>query len=358
MAALRDEMAKAGQTDGVVKLILPEDQIKLLERDMPQGASLDAAARDAVDGQTPYAVTELRIDALERDGRLHVAAVAVETLEEAEAFALEHGFAPMGFVAAQGNGFGREVCFGSAESWSGKALKPDSTPLRIVPMPEPEREAEPAPEEETAAEASAEDARTAPLETTPPETTPQQTEAPVSARESDPADAAADHGRDAQSAAPTPEPPAIEAAKADKPTEVKADKHTEAEVDTLDREDESDASSAEQTEPSVPSEAKPYPVRARAADPLADPKAAPPVRAPAAPTPPMPRRPRPRPRKNPPSCRCAPAVMRRHRPRRRLPHRYVRAMTARAVRRACRFVRWLRTGSTVPWRPTRRSSTV
>ncbi|MCE0503758.1 hypothetical protein LR948_00170 [Roseivivax sp. GX 12232] len=133
MAWLR-EAAAAAPHGTEVKLILPEDQIKFLDREA--GGAPETAARAALEGATPYPVAELRIDAEETGGRLHVAAVAEETLAEAEAFALEHGFQPVGFVAAKGNGFGREVVFGPAQSWTGKALTPESAGLKIVPMPE------------------------------------------------------------------------------------------------------------------------------------------------------------------------------------------------------------------------------
>ena len=146
MTRMRDAANAAGSADLSVKLVIPDDQIKFLDRDAPAGADPETAARDALDGQTPYAVDELRIDVAAKSGRLHVAAVARETLEEAEAFALEHGFVPVGFVAAGGHGFGREVCFGAAKSWTGKALKPEPQAIKIVPMPEPERAPEPEPE--------------------------------------------------------------------------------------------------------------------------------------------------------------------------------------------------------------------
>ncbi|MHA7875783.1 hypothetical protein [Roseivivax sp.] len=134
MAWLREAAAAAAPHGTEVKLILPEDQIKFLDREA--GGAPETAARAALEGATPYPVAELRIDAEETGGRLHVAAVAEETLAEAEAFALEHGFQPVGFVAAKGNGFGREVVFGPAQSWTGKALTPESAGLKIVPMPE------------------------------------------------------------------------------------------------------------------------------------------------------------------------------------------------------------------------------
>jgi hypothetical protein len=141
MADLR-KTALAESADGtIVKLLLPEEQIKFLSRDA--SGDKTEAARAALEGATPYEVSELRIDAEEAGGQLHVAAVAEETIEEAEAFALEHGFVPVGFVAAKSNGFNREVLFGEAASWTGAALKPDTGGLRIVPKPAPEPEPEP-----------------------------------------------------------------------------------------------------------------------------------------------------------------------------------------------------------------------
>ncbi|MEM8957429.1 MAG: hypothetical protein AAGC86_06400 [Pseudomonadota bacterium] len=89
------------KTKAPVLLILPEDQV--LYRQLrprysgPDGAS---AVRADLDGQTPYPVDKLRF-CFERlaNGGIAYAAVALETLEEAEGFARANGFDPRGVIA-------------------------------------------------------------------------------------------------------------------------------------------------------------------------------------------------------------------------------------------------------------------
>tara|TARA_R110002049_G_scaffold140930_9_gene302437 strand:- start:44576 stop:47224 length:2649 start_codon:yes stop_codon:yes gene_type:complete len=83
------------------KLLIPNEQIKYLTIDTPD-QSPDArrmAAQTALDGATPYAVADLVFDISIDGPRTHVAAVAQETLAEAEAFAMEHRFHPVCFAA-------------------------------------------------------------------------------------------------------------------------------------------------------------------------------------------------------------------------------------------------------------------
>ena len=100
------------------KIVLPNDQIRYLTIEtgaLPAAARRDAAAR-ALDGATPYAVDELAFDIAADGPRTHVAAVAKETLAEAEAFAVEHRFDPVSFVARPEDGdFPGEPFFGETE---------------------------------------------------------------------------------------------------------------------------------------------------------------------------------------------------------------------------------------------------
>ena len=78
------------------KILLPTEQIKYLtieSKDMDDDAR-KAAARKALDGATPYDVEDLAFDISADGDNTHVAAVARETLAEAEAFATEHRFHP------------------------------------------------------------------------------------------------------------------------------------------------------------------------------------------------------------------------------------------------------------------------
>lgn len=148
MAGLR-EQADATDKNGVaVKLIVPNDQIKYLSI-QSDGNVADAQVEAALDGATPYTVDQLDFDWVEKSGQVQIAAVARDTLEEAEAFAVEHGFAPASFVAVPPNGsFNREVFFGQPESWRGAVQTPEKQAIKIVPMPEPVPEPEPLPEPE------------------------------------------------------------------------------------------------------------------------------------------------------------------------------------------------------------------
>ncbi len=83
------------------KLLLPSGQIKYLTLET-DGQDRDArmdAARRALDGATPYAVDDLAFDISQDGAQTHVAAVARETLIEAEGFAAEHQFNPVCFAA-------------------------------------------------------------------------------------------------------------------------------------------------------------------------------------------------------------------------------------------------------------------
>ena len=95
------------------KLLIPNDQIRYLVLEGVLGA--DEVAK-ALEGTTPYAVDELAIDYVVEDGCTYVAAVARETLEEAEGFAREHALEPVAFAAVpESDGFPGEVLFGPVE---------------------------------------------------------------------------------------------------------------------------------------------------------------------------------------------------------------------------------------------------
>ena len=101
-----------------VKLVLPDEQIKYLRITDPGGGRevQEAAVKAALDGATPYGLDELSYDWSELKGELTIAAVAYETLEEAETFACENGFEPVYFAAAPEAGtFSGEPYFGETE---------------------------------------------------------------------------------------------------------------------------------------------------------------------------------------------------------------------------------------------------
>ncbi|AZV77686.1 hypothetical protein EBB79_07135 [Parasedimentitalea marina] len=152
VAALADLREKAKQlSSGPIfsKLIVPNDQIRYLTLEtglVDNGVRMDLA-RAALDGATPYPVDELAFD-LSEDGVLtHVAAVAIETLEEAESFAVNHGFGPTSFVAAPGEeAFLGEPFFGTARAIRGTDVDPDGIAvINIGPANVPKTPSQPEP---------------------------------------------------------------------------------------------------------------------------------------------------------------------------------------------------------------------
>jgi hypothetical protein len=136
LADLRSEADALSPNGGQVKLIIPNEQIKYLS--LPDtghtGDALQSDIRAALDGATPYAVGDLSFDWSHADGQIQVAAVAIETLDEAEAFAKSHHFDPVCFVANAPEGqFSGEVFFGPAASWTGAAPERDASAVEIVP---------------------------------------------------------------------------------------------------------------------------------------------------------------------------------------------------------------------------------
>jgi len=130
------------------KLVLPNDQLKYLQLDAPSDdQDITAAVIAALEGATPYAVDDLAYDWALKDGRLYIAAVARETLAEAEAFAVEHQFNPVIMVAQpDSTDYAGEPCFGLtqhalSDGVSDEDVTRDTAPVRIIgasKLPEPE----------------------------------------------------------------------------------------------------------------------------------------------------------------------------------------------------------------------------
>ncbi|MDP3340863.1 hypothetical protein [Frigidibacter sp.] len=122
------------------KLILPASQIlyTAVEAPGPDAANRRRQIARALEGRTPYAAEDLVFDWSGTGGRVNVAVVARETLEEAEAFAQEHRFNPVSFVAMPEDGsFAGEPFFGQtakARSYipEGERLVRDQDPVRIA----------------------------------------------------------------------------------------------------------------------------------------------------------------------------------------------------------------------------------
>lgn len=144
------------------KLVIPNEQIRYLSLPAPaRDTDLAAHVATALDGATPYAVSDLVYDWIVVGKDLHVAAIARETLDEAEEFALIHAFAPVSFAAIPDlHAFPGEPFFGLTASAAnlidpadrlmrdthairitGKARLPVAAPAQPAVMPAPKEEA-------------------------------------------------------------------------------------------------------------------------------------------------------------------------------------------------------------------------
>ena len=113
--------AEAMSGDGLrVALILPNEQIKLVSVACPDDAdsiTINEHILRTMDGATPYSMDELRFDHHLANGTLYVAAVALETLNEAEDLAKNYGFSPLSCIArTDANTFPTEVFFGLSDA--------------------------------------------------------------------------------------------------------------------------------------------------------------------------------------------------------------------------------------------------
>ena len=139
------------------KLLLPNEQIRYLSLDTTRAQDEDVRA--ALDGATPYAVADLAYDYSRGGGRTYIAAVARETLAEAEAFATEHKMNPVCFAAVpEPFTYMGEVFFGPTEAAAtllaaGEVPERDDAPVEVVGRADLPELIEPAdiPEEEAAA---------------------------------------------------------------------------------------------------------------------------------------------------------------------------------------------------------------
>lgn len=141
LADLRTKALSVGAVALRTRIILPDDQIKYMTLEESTRKASDVRA--ALDGATPYNVDELVFDFRTLGGVTHVAAVARETLEEAEAFATTYKFAPVAFAAAPATAaFHGEPFFGPTEA-AADLLGPDEKveredhPVRLPEDPTP-----------------------------------------------------------------------------------------------------------------------------------------------------------------------------------------------------------------------------
>lgn len=152
------QTAAALENGGVTtKLVIPNSQIlfKTIDATGPDGPERHSQIRTALDGTTPYDIDDLAYDWCDQGGAISVVAVARETLAEAEAFAVEHGFNPVSFVATPENGrFQGEPYFGTSMAAkalldAGQTVERDAEIINIIgPVLMPEKKAEKQPEPE------------------------------------------------------------------------------------------------------------------------------------------------------------------------------------------------------------------
>ena len=119
LALLEAKARKLGKETVTSKLIIPNDQIKYITLetgDLDEDAR-DQIARDALDGATPYAVSDLAYAVSSSGSQTYIAAVAHETLAAAEAFAKKHNFNPVSWVSIPEHGnFNGEPFFGQTKA--------------------------------------------------------------------------------------------------------------------------------------------------------------------------------------------------------------------------------------------------
>ncbi len=122
------------------KLVIPNSEILYcdVEAPGPDDETRRTQIRAGLAGRTPYAPDDLVFDWRGKGTMVKVAVVARETLTEAEAFAAEHRFGPVSFVALPDpSQFKGEPFFGATEAsktilTEGDQVDPDRDPMTIV----------------------------------------------------------------------------------------------------------------------------------------------------------------------------------------------------------------------------------
>lgn len=116
------------------KLVLPRDQILVTTQTVPDpSGDVPAQIKTLLVGMTPYEVDDLRFDWRLEGDQVQIAAIANETLGEAEVFAADNGFNPVSFAAEPlGDDFAGEAQFGLTANagtlLNGATLENDETP--------------------------------------------------------------------------------------------------------------------------------------------------------------------------------------------------------------------------------------
>ena len=148
LEVLRETAQQINGQDLASKLVIPNEQIKFLCLDLGvvDEAERTKAILKALEGATPYPVAQLVYDWSVDGDKTQVAAVARETLAEAEKFATEHGFGPVCFVAIpptdqfSGEPFFGPTNYATALLGDGAEVQRDLAPIRVtgvVRLPDP-----------------------------------------------------------------------------------------------------------------------------------------------------------------------------------------------------------------------------
>ena len=131
------------------KLVIPNEQVLYTQvyAPGPDVARRRKQIKAGLEGLTPYKVDDLVYDWWGSGPEVHVAVVARETLTEAEAFATEHRFNPVSFVAApDDSGYKGEPFFGPSALAAtllteGEKVERDQDPIAVVAREYPRAEA-------------------------------------------------------------------------------------------------------------------------------------------------------------------------------------------------------------------------
>ncbi|MGR3320703.1 MAG: hypothetical protein ACU0DK_02095 [Pseudooceanicola sp.] len=140
LAALRKRAAELCDGPVFCKIVVPNDQVRYMTIDTGTVGEMRRVAlvESALEGATPYELDELAYAWAPAGDSTQVAAVARETLDEAEGFATTHGFAPVAFVARPDRSkFAGEPYFGEANAASrslppGEVVERDLLAISVV----------------------------------------------------------------------------------------------------------------------------------------------------------------------------------------------------------------------------------
>ncbi len=153
LAWLRKTAAALARDGVTTKLVIPNSEIlyDTVTAHGPDEAAREAQIRAGLEGRTPYDVNDLVFDYRAEGDIAHIAVVARETLVEAEAFATEHRFNPVCFVAIpDDDAFGGEPNFGLTRASDtlvdpADPLERDDEAIRIIGTARPAGQDERAP---------------------------------------------------------------------------------------------------------------------------------------------------------------------------------------------------------------------